>query len=506
MAAAGHQELWAEQAEHLEKFPAAQLRRRAEGANRQDPVAEGGKRPWCVDGDGLLHFGKMPRESGSAPALWMGSGRTAQAQNARNDAFSTGDSRWQENPKTRATGQFPRYAPGKGPSIRLELFLHEKAGFQAIGHTAQTQSPQTMKTNSVIAWQLPSLAAGVLLSLAPLASAAVVEKEEPAVEAGAVKEEIVATGTVFSVEPDMLSVVMKDNPTPVRFAYSKDTPFVDEKGEAVPVDLVRAELPLTVHYEMEGEKMVARRVVVSRSMVAGDTNEKPDQKRLELAEKKAVETSRAADAEPYLPKEIMGTVSTIEQTISIVARGETTPTICIINNSTRYVNVSGQPVSAQLVMPGMPITVKTVRDGRRVIAQEIIVRGNPATLKGSKSATQDGSNPAQNRQGTTNTSGTGGGTGYILPNQILPPSAGPNVPSTPANPNSPVTPANPNSPGQPGAPGQPDVEQPNVTPAGGDTLPAGGTPPPGGKGSQNPATSGTINPAPRAGTGGSGNR
>lgn len=378
----------------------------------------------------------------------------------------------------------------------MELFLHEERGFLAIGHTGQTQSPpKTMKTNSLIAWQLPSLAAGVLLSVAPLASAAVDEKVDPAADTGAVKEEITATGTVFSVEPELLSVVMKDNPTPVRFAYGKDTPFVDEKGEAVPVDLVRAELPLTVHYEMEGEKMVARRVVVSRSMVVGDTSEKPDQKRLELAEKKAVETSRAAEAEPYLPKEIMGSVATIEQTISIVARGETTPTTCIINNSTRYVNASGQPVSTQLVMPGMPITVKTVRDGKRVIAQEIIVRGNPATLKGSKDAPQDGSNPARNRQGNTETSGSGSGTEYVFPNQIIPSSAVPTVPSTPTNPNNPATPGNPNSPGQPGAPGQPDVKQPNVPPAGANTPPAGGTPPPRRNDSQNPGTSGTTGPA-----------
>ncbi len=346
--------------------------------------------------------------------------------------------------------------------------------------------PKTMKTNSLIVWQLPSLAAGVLLTLAPLASAAVVENVDPAADTSAVKEEITATGTLFSVEPEILSVVMKDNPTPVRFAYGKDTPFVDEKGEAVPVDLVRAELPLTVHYEMEGEKMVARRVVVSRSMVAGDTSEKSDQKRLELAEKKALETSRAAEAEPYLPKDIMGTVATIEQTISIVARGETTPTTCIINNSTRYVNASGQPVSTQLVMPGMPITVKTIRDGKRVIAQEIIIRGNPATLTGNKGATENGSDRARNRQGTSETSGPGSGTEYVIPNQIIPPLAVPTVPTTPTNPNSPVTPGNPNnpvtpgnpnSPGQPGVPGQPDVKQPNVPPAGGNTPPAGGTPP-----------------------------
>ncbi|MES2468609.1 MAG: collagen-like protein [Verrucomicrobiota bacterium] len=382
-----------------------------------------------------------------------------------------------------------------------------------------------MKTNSLIAWQLPSLAAGVLLSLAPLASAAVDEKADPAADSGAVKEEITATGTVFSVEPELLSVVMKDNPTPVRFAYDKDTPFVDEKGEAVPVDLIRAELPLTVHYGMEGEKMVARRVVVSRSMVAGDTSEKPDQKRKELAGKKAEETSRAAEAEPYLPKEIMGSVATIEQTISIVARGETIPTTCIINNSTRYVNASGQPVSTQLVMPGMPITVKTVRDGKRVIAQEIIIRGNPATLQGSRNTQQDSSNPARNRQGTTDPSGTGVGTEYVIPNQIIPSLAVPTVPTTPTTPNSPATPGTPNSPGQPGtpnspgqpgtpnspgqpgapnspgqpgtpnspgqpgAPAQPDVKQPNVPPAGGTTPPAGGTPPPGRNGTTGPATS-----------------
>ena len=372
-----------------------------------------------------------------------------------------------------------------------------------------------MKTNQLITLQLPALAAGFLLSFIGPALSAPAQKAEPTEDSAKPKEEeITATGTVFSVEPELLSVVMKDNPTPVRFSYSKDTPFLDEKGGAVPLDLVRAELPLTVHYAMEGEKMVARRIVVSRSMVAGDAGEKPSRKRTELAEEKAEESTRAAEAGQTGPQELVGTLSNIEQTVSIMVRGETTPTSCIVNNSTRYVNVSGQPVSTSLLMSGMPISVKVVRDGKRLMAQEIMVRGNPTTLSGSRNNQQTGSRSAQNgpSQGSngTNSSGNIGGysdlspiQGYVIPNQGFPGSPGDAIPSPnngnsnqngntnqtgnanqSGNPNQTVNPnapnQNPNSPNQSTNAGQtnanqPNPAQPNVAPAGGTQNPARNT-------------------------------
>jgi hypothetical protein len=248
-----------------------------------------------------------------------------------------------------------------------------------------------MKTKSILRLQFSSLAAGALMSWMTPAMAVVVEKDEAAANPVDNRATITATGTVFSMEPAFLSVVMKGNPTPVRFVYDKTTPFLDEMGVVVPLDLIRPDLPLTVHYAMEGDRMVARKVVLTRNMIAGDAGGKPAAKREELSEAKAVEVIREAEAQLKGPLTMMGTVTAVEQTVSLVLRGETQPVSCIINNSTRYINLSGQPVSGALVASGMPVTVKAVRDGNRVIAQEITVRGNPATLATPQAGTLPGS-------------------------------------------------------------------------------------------------------------------
>ena len=311
-----------------------------------------------------------------------------------------------------------------------------------------------MKTKSHLCLQLPTLAAGVMLLWMTSATAAQVQKDDQPADTTAQKDVITATGTVFSVEPELLSVVMKDNPAPLRFSYDKSTAFLDEAGAVVPMDLIRPDLPLTVHYAMEGEKMVARKVVLTRSMIAGDANEKPGQKRAELAEAKAVEMQREAETEINRPQTLMGTVSTVEQTISLVLRGETRPVSCIINNSTRYINQSGQPVSSALVMSGMPITVRTVQDGHRVVAQEIILRGNSApaatepgaVAAGQETGGQDGRRGSQ--RGNTN----GGGNNVLPVPGFIPGNGGAGIPLIPNNPSvSPSGDAGNNNPQPPAA-------------------------------------------------------
>ncbi len=301
---------------------------------------------------------------------------------------------------------------------------------------------------------------------------------------------------------------MEDNPTPVQFLFSNETPIVDENGTPIPLDLVRVNLPLTVQYLMQGDnKMAAQRVVISRSMIAGDADEKPENKRMKLAEETRRQEIRAAAEELARPKEIAGSLSAIEQTVSLVPRGETAPIMCVVNNSTRFVNSVGQPMGTHMLSAGMPITVVTVRDGKRLVAQEIKFHGGLPTT-GDKSAIQaaneNGVNPDNNPAGGTNGSANSSDNAdglselqvqdYILPGQLpgqfVPKSAPirgngtiPNQESSlnrPTPPNSktnrhqnsnpdknPANKPNQNQPKiqQPNAP-QPGATQPNVSPPG----------------------------------------
>ena len=51
---------------------------------------------------------------------------------------------------------------------------------------------------------------------------------------------------------------------PVRYYYTKETTFVDPTGRTVEVADIRPDLPATVYYVNEGNRMIVLKVVLSR--------------------------------------------------------------------------------------------------------------------------------------------------------------------------------------------------------------------------------------------------
>jgi len=51
---------------------------------------------------------------------------------------------------------------------------------------------------------------------------------------------------------------------PVRYYYTKETTFVDPTGQTVEVSNIRPDLPATVYYVDEGNRMIVRKVVISK--------------------------------------------------------------------------------------------------------------------------------------------------------------------------------------------------------------------------------------------------
>ncbi|HKR53400.1 MAG TPA: hypothetical protein VJR93_03555 [Chthoniobacterales bacterium] len=51
---------------------------------------------------------------------------------------------------------------------------------------------------------------------------------------------------------------------PVRYYYTRETTFVDPTGRTVEVSDIRPDLPATVYYVNEGNRMIVRKVVLSR--------------------------------------------------------------------------------------------------------------------------------------------------------------------------------------------------------------------------------------------------
>jgi hypothetical protein len=51
---------------------------------------------------------------------------------------------------------------------------------------------------------------------------------------------------------------------PVRYYYTRETTFVDPTGRTVEVSDIRPDLPATVYYVNEGNRMIVRKVMLSR--------------------------------------------------------------------------------------------------------------------------------------------------------------------------------------------------------------------------------------------------
>ena len=56
----------------------------------------------------------------------------------------------------------------------------------------------------------------------------------------------------------------------MNYTYTKSTTYVDDAGVPVSIETVKSGMPVTVHYTQEGDRMVATKVVVRKTMTTTD--------------------------------------------------------------------------------------------------------------------------------------------------------------------------------------------------------------------------------------------
>ncbi len=78
-----------------------------------------------------------------------------------------------------------------------------------------------------------------------------------------------STGTITTYTPgtDYITFRTSTDAAPVRYYYSKDTTILDPEGHTVTWSAVRPDLPATVYYTRDGERMVVRKIVLSKPTV-----------------------------------------------------------------------------------------------------------------------------------------------------------------------------------------------------------------------------------------------
>lgn len=75
-----------------------------------------------------------------------------------------------------------------------------------------------------------------------------------------------AAGTIMAYTPNSDYITFRTEPSaaPVRYYYNRDTTIVDPEGRIVTWSAIRPETPATVYYTNLGDRVVVRRIVLSR--------------------------------------------------------------------------------------------------------------------------------------------------------------------------------------------------------------------------------------------------
>ena len=81
-----------------------------------------------------------------------------------------------------------------------------------------------------------------------------------------------ADGTVTEFTPGSDTVVLRSETSsaPVSYSYSKSTTVVDQNGDPVDISVVKSGVPVHVFYDHDGDRMVARKIIVQRVTTAPD--------------------------------------------------------------------------------------------------------------------------------------------------------------------------------------------------------------------------------------------
>jgi len=80
---------------------------------------------------------------------------------------------------------------------------------------------------------------------------------------------VTSTGTITAYTPDTDYITFRTttDAAPVRYYYTKDTAILDPEGRVVTWSAVRPDLPATVYYVRSGDRMIVRKIMLSKPTV-----------------------------------------------------------------------------------------------------------------------------------------------------------------------------------------------------------------------------------------------
>ena len=110
---------------------------------------------------------------------------------------------------------------------------------------------------------------GVVTAIAQTSTTVTTTKDAAAGAAVTETSTTTSTGTISTYTPgtDYITFRTSTEAAPARYYYSKDTTILDPEGKTVTWSAVRPDLPATVYYVRDGDRMIVRKIVLSKPTV-----------------------------------------------------------------------------------------------------------------------------------------------------------------------------------------------------------------------------------------------
>ena len=110
---------------------------------------------------------------------------------------------------------------------------------------------------------------GVVTAIAQTSTTVTTTKDAAAGAAVTETSTTTSTGTISTYTPgtDYITFRTSTDAAPARYYYSKDTTILDPEGKTVTWSAVRPDLPATVYYMRDGDRMIVRKIVLSKPTV-----------------------------------------------------------------------------------------------------------------------------------------------------------------------------------------------------------------------------------------------
>ena len=131
-----------------------------------------------------------------------------------------------------------------------------------------TKAEETMKETTLA--KIMAVACGLVAVTAMAQTSTTVTTTKDAAAGTAVAETstVSAAGTIATYTPGSDYIMFRGTTgAPVRYYYGKDTTILDPEGRTVTWSAVRPDLPATVYYVKEGDRMLVRKIVLSKPIV-----------------------------------------------------------------------------------------------------------------------------------------------------------------------------------------------------------------------------------------------